>query len=70
MLSVGLKLGKLIENNHPDVTVLYTRDKDNFVALNQRASIANKAKADLFISIHCNALDRRRTSPQGWRHLF
>lgn len=65
VLSVGLKLGKLIENNHPDVTVLYTRDKDNFVALNQRASIANKAKADLFISIHCNALDRRRTSPQG-----
>lgn len=65
VLSVGLKLGKLIENNHPDVTVLYTRDKDLFVPLNQRASIANKAHADLFISIHCNALDRRRTSPQG-----
>ncbi|MDD4776825.1 MAG: N-acetylmuramoyl-L-alanine amidase [Fermentimonas sp.] len=65
VLSVGLKLGKLIKNNHPDVTVLYTRDKDVFVPLNQRASIANKAHADLFISIHCNALDRRRTSPQG-----
>ncbi|MDD2298476.1 MAG: N-acetylmuramoyl-L-alanine amidase [Fermentimonas sp.] len=65
VLSVGLKLGKLIENNHPDVTVLYTRDKDVFVPLNQRASIANKAHADLFISIHCNALDRKRTSPQG-----
>lgn len=65
VLAVGLKLGKLIEDNHPDVTVKYTRNNDTFVALNQRASIANKAHADLFISIHCNALDRRRTSPQG-----
>lgn len=65
VLSVGLKLGKLIENNHPDVKVLYTRKEDHFVPLNQRAEIANKARADLFISIHCNALDRRRASPQG-----
>ncbi|MBF6596634.1 MAG: N-acetylmuramoyl-L-alanine amidase [Fermentimonas sp.] len=65
VLSVGLKLGKLIENNHPDVSVLYTRNKDVFVPLNQRASIANKEHANLFISIHCNALDRKRTSPQG-----
>ncbi len=65
VLSVGLKVGELIKNNHPDVTVLYTRDSDVFVELNQRASIANKAGADLFISIHCNALDRNRTSPQG-----
>jgi N-acetylmuramoyl-L-alanine amidase len=65
VLSVGLKLGKLIEDNHPDVKVIYTRDKDVFVPLNQRATIANKAHADLFISLHCNALDRRKTSPQG-----
>lgn len=65
VLSVALKLGALIESNHPDVDVLYTRNKDLFVPLNQRASIANKAHANLFISIHCNALDRRRTSPQG-----
>ena len=65
VLSVALKLGKLIENNHPDVNVLYTRNKDLFVPLNQRASIANKEHANLFISIHCNALDRKRTSPQG-----
>lgn len=65
VLSVGRKVGKLIEANHPDVNVLYTRKDDRFVALNQRAEIANKARADLFISIHCNALDRRRTSPQG-----
>ena len=65
VLSVGLKLGKLIENNHPDVNVIYTRKDDRFVELNRRAAIANKAHADLFISLHCNALDRRRTSPQG-----
>src|SRR5690606_3210601 len=65
VLSVGLKLGKLIEQNHPDVKVIYTRDSDRFVELNKRAEIANKAHADLFISIHCNALDRRKTSPQG-----
>ena len=65
VLSVGLKVGKLIEVNHPDANVLYTRKDDRFVPLNQRAEIANKAKADLFISIHCNALDRRRASPQG-----
>lgn len=65
VLSVGRKVGKLIEDQHPDVNVIYTRSADNFVALNKRAEIANKAHAQLFISIHCNALDRRRTSPQG-----
>ncbi len=65
VLSVGLKLGKLIEDNHPDVNILYTRNANYFVALDKRAEIANKAHADLFISIHCNALDRRRASPQG-----
>jgi len=65
VLSVGRKLGALIEKHHKDVKVIYTRDSDRFVALNKRAEIANKAHADLFISLHCNALDRRRTSPQG-----
>ncbi|NLY25262.1 MAG: N-acetylmuramoyl-L-alanine amidase [Bacteroidales bacterium] len=65
VLSVGLKVGKLIEKNHPDVNVIYTRNNDSFVALNKRAEIANKAHADLFLSIHCNALDRKRASPQG-----
>ena len=65
VLSVAMKLGELITNNHPDVNVIYTRNKDVFVPLNQRASIANKEHANLFISIHCNALDRRKTSPQG-----
>ncbi|HBC38160.1 MAG TPA: N-acetylmuramoyl-L-alanine amidase [Porphyromonadaceae bacterium] len=65
VLVVGKKLGELIKNNHPDVKVLYTRDTDRFVELNKRAEIANKAKADLYISLHCNALDRRKRSPQG-----
>lgn len=54
-LSVALKLGKLIEENMKDVKVIYTRTTDVFVDLEDRAQIANKAKADLFISIHCNA---------------
>ena len=65
VLSVGRQLGDLIKKNHPDVNVMYTRSEDKFVALDKRAEIANKAKADLFISIHCNALDRKRKSPQG-----
>ncbi len=54
-LSIVLKLGKLIESNFPDVKVIYTRSKDVFVELFNRAQIANQNKADLFISIHCNA---------------
>ncbi|MCE3259099.1 MAG: N-acetylmuramoyl-L-alanine amidase [Bacteroidetes bacterium] len=54
-LAVALKLGKLIEENMKDVKVIYTRTTDVFVELEDRAQIANKAKADLFISIHCNA---------------
>ncbi len=65
VLSVGKKLGDLIAKNHPDVKIVYTRNTDKFVALNQRAVIANNAHADLFISLHCNALDRKKKSPQG-----
>lgn len=54
-LAVALRLGKLIEENFKDVKVIYTRTTDVFVELEDRAQIANKAKADLFISIHCNA---------------
>lgn len=54
-LAVALKLGKLIEENMKGVKVIYTRTTDVFVELEDRAQIANKAKADLFISIHCNA---------------
>ncbi|WP_332921116.1 N-acetylmuramoyl-L-alanine amidase [Persicobacter psychrovividus] len=54
-LSVALKLGKIIKENLPDVKVIYTRDSDHFVELNDRALIANKNNADVFISIHCNS---------------
>jgi N-acetylmuramoyl-L-alanine amidase len=54
-LGVALHLGKLIETYFSDVEVIYTRDEDVFVKLYERAEIANKAKADLFISIHANS---------------
>jgi N-acetylmuramoyl-L-alanine amidase len=58
-LRYTLAVGDLIKKNHPDVKVIYTRNKDVFVNLNERARIANKAKADLFISIHTNASKNR-----------
>ena len=55
VLGIGLKLGKLINETHPDVKVVYTRSTDVFVPLIERSRIANKNKADLFISLHANA---------------
>ena len=60
-LSVALKLGNLIRENCKDVNIVYTRQKDVFVALDRRAQIANNAKADLFISIHTNSVAKGRT---------
>lgn len=57
-LAIVLKVGKLLEQNCPDVKVLYTRNTDVFVTLGGRADIANKAKADLFVSVHTNAIER------------
>lgn len=55
-LKMALALGRMIERNCPDVKVIYTRKTDVFLELWQRAEIANKNKADLFISVHINAL--------------
>lgn len=60
-LSVALEFGRMVEANCPDVKVVYTRKTDVFVPLHERASIANKNKADLFISIHTNAVPKGKT---------
>ncbi len=60
VLDIALKLGNYINENFPDVNVVYTRKTDKFVKLYERAKIANEAKADLFISIHINAAGSAR----------
>ncbi|MBQ9667435.1 MAG: N-acetylmuramoyl-L-alanine amidase [Prevotella sp.] len=57
-LKYALAFGEMVERNCPDVTVVYTRKTDRFLELWQRAEIANKQKADLFISVHINSLPR------------
>lgn len=54
-LDLILQLGRKIKENHPNVRVIYTRSSDHFVDLFERGAIANRNRADLFISIHCNA---------------
>ena len=54
-LSVALKLGNLIKASYPDIKVIYTRSTDKYVELSRRAEVANRNKADLFISIHVNS---------------
>lgn len=62
-LDVALQLGKLIGENCPDVKVVYTRKTDVFIGLAERGDIANKAKGDLFISIHVNSVGS--STPSG-----
>ena len=67
-LGVALKLGEFIKKNLKDVRVIYTRDKDEYLTLQQRADKANKNGADLFISLHVNSLatdNPRRISAVG-----
>ena len=59
-LRVALAFGRYVEKNCPDVKVIYTRKTDVFIPLHKRADIANKNKANVFISIHTNALPAGR----------
>lgn len=61
-LDVALKLGKLIEKSHSDVKVIYTRKDDTYPTLFERAELANKNNANLFISIHANAAKNKATA--------
>ncbi len=63
-LAVSLQLGALISDHYPDVQIIYTRTIDTFVTLNDRADLANQNDADVFISIHCNAV-RGNTKVNG-----
>ncbi|MBV7529389.1 N-acetylmuramoyl-L-alanine amidase [Chitinophaga sp. sic0106] len=65
-LQVALKLGKILEENMPDVKVVYTRKTDRFDDPRVKANMANDAKGELFVSIHCNSAGkiRRQTGSQ------
>lgn len=64
-LTVALLTGDYIKKNLPDVKVIYTRERDVFVTLNERAAIANRNNADVFISIHCNSTDSKGATAVG-----
>ena len=61
-LAVSLKLGNYIAEEFPDVKIIYTRNTDIFLELNERTEIANKSNADLFISIHCDGFTNPKPS--------
>ena len=63
VLDISRRLGQMIDEAYPDVTVYYTRTTDKFIPLQTRADIANDRKADLFISVHINA--NNKTAPSG-----
>ena len=65
VLEITMKLAYKIKTEMPDVKVILTRGTDKFVDLSERSNIANRRKADLFISIHCNSLPKNKVSPAG-----
>ena len=66
VLDIATLLAEKIRASYPDVNVIMTRTDDKFVELQGRADIANKAKANLFISIHVNSVDGKRSGPNGY----
>ncbi|MDO5572090.1 MAG: N-acetylmuramoyl-L-alanine amidase [Bacteroidales bacterium] len=65
-LNIALKVGSLIEKNMPDVRIVYTRKTDVYIELDQRTNIANKCRADLFISIHADAIPRNKNTASAY----
>ncbi len=65
VLDVALRLEKRINGEYPDVKVICTRRSDEFIPLDKRADIANKNKADLFISVHVNSVPKTSKAPSG-----
>ena len=68
VLDVAAKLGEILKKEHPEINLVYTRDTDRYLTLQQRADVANDARGDLFVSIHVNSVDRRarnRSSVHG-----
>ncbi len=64
-LKIAAQLGRIIKENLPDVEVIYTRSDDHFVELDDRATLANKNNADVFISIHCNSVPANKNIIYG-----
>ncbi|MDE6270595.1 MAG: N-acetylmuramoyl-L-alanine amidase, partial [Muribaculaceae bacterium] len=62
VLDVGKRLGEILSKEHPEIKIVYTRDDDRFLTLQQRADVANDARGDLFVSIHINSVDKRSPS--------
>lgn len=64
-LEVTLALGREIKEKYPDIEIVYTRIDDSYPTLNDRVEIANENKADLFISIHCDAFTKEKARGSG-----
>ena len=66
VLDIARRLADKIRSGYPDVKVILTRSEDTFVTLQGRADIANRNNANLFISIHVNSVDGKRSGPNGY----
>ncbi len=66
VLDIAGRLSEKIRRGYPDVKVIRTRENDMFVTLQERADIANRNNANLFISIHINSVDGKRNGPNGY----